>query len=266
MISRLRRFSFLLFLLSIPFSASAYERLVSFRPNITEILFALGLGSKVVGVTEFCNYPPEAQKITKIGGYANRSVERILGLKPDLAVLVPDATTPKIQSALERAGIEVLVVKADSLDDVDASIRMIAAKLSIREKGETLIDSMHRAMERVIGASTERQKALLVIQRRPLVVAGSGTFLSSLMDKAGVDNIAGASSLPYPHFSMESVIAQAPDVIFDLDAADAGDYWSRYASIPAVKAGKVIRLPPDLFVPGPRIPEALRALVAATKP
>lgn len=244
-------------------SASAYDRIVSFRPNVTEILFALGAGGKVVGVTEFCNYPPEAKKIAKIGGYANRSLEKILSLKPDLAVLVPDATTPKIESALKRSGIEVLVVRADSLEDVDASIRAIAAKLGVATRGDELVASMKKRTAASVGTLTTKPKALMVIQRRPLVVAGSGTFLSSLMDKAGVDNIAGRSSLPYPRFSMEAVIAQRPEVIFDLDAAEPGDYWSRYASIPAVASGKVVRLPPDLFVPGPRIPEALKAMVDA---
>lgn len=268
MIFRFRRFfSFFLIFLLPAWSALAYEHIVSFRPNVTEILFALGLGPKVVGVTEFCNYPPEAQKIAKIGGYANRSLEKILSLKPDLAVLVPDATTPKLESALDRSGIEVLVVKADSLEDVDASIRTIASKTGVVARGDALIASIHKGMETAVGKQVRqpKPKALMVIQRRPLVVAGSGTFLSSLMDKAGVDNIAGASTLPYPRFSIEAVIARAPDVIFDLDAAEPGDYWSRYTSLPAVKNGKVVRLPPDLFVPGPRIPEALKALVTAAK-
>ena len=105
----------------------------------------------------------------------------------------------------------------------------------------------------------------MVIQRRPLIAAGGGTFLDDLLKDAGLQNIAGASSLPYPHFSLETVIAQAPEVIIDLDPSDAGDYWSRYPSIPAVKNGAVAKLSPDLFVPGPRIPDALQALIDATR-
>jgi len=233
--------------------AREYRRIVSFRPNVTEILFALGLGPKVVGVTTFCTHPPEAQKIEKIGGYANRSLEKILSLKPDLAVLVPDATTHKLESALARAGIDVLVVKADSIADIEASIRAIAQAAQVPERGETLVADLKQSMDRFTRPRGSNGKALLIIQRRPLIVAGSGTFLSELIDRSGFENIAGSSTLPYPNFSLEAVIARAPDVIFDLDATEPGDYWSRY---------KVIRLSPDLFVPGPRIPEALKALIA----
>jgi iron complex transport system substrate-binding protein len=246
-----------------PSLAFSYERIVSFRPNVTEILFALGLGPKVVGVTTFCKYPPEARKIEKIGGYFNRSLEKILTLKPDLVVLVPDATTPKIEAALHRSGVEVLVVKADTMPDVERAIRDIGTKTGTSPSAESLIADMNRKRDDLMKYRKDgpKKKALLVIQRRPLIAAGGGTFLDDLLKDAGLENIAGSSSLPYPHFSLETAIARSPDVIIDLDPSDAGDYWSRYPSMKAVKNGAVTKLPPDLFVPGPRIPEALKALV-----
>ncbi|HEX5036718.1 MAG TPA: helical backbone metal receptor [bacterium] len=251
------------------FSAPAfsYERIVSFRPNVTEILFALGLGSKVVGVTSFCRYPPEAEKIEKIGGYFNRSLEKTLSLKPDLVVMVPDATTPKVEAALRRSKIEVVVVKADTVSDVETAVRTIAAKAGVSDKAEALIQNMHLRREALLKSvdGLPKKKALMVIQRRPLIAAGGGTFLDDLLKDAGLQNIAGSSSLPYPHFSLETVIAKAPEVIIDLDPSDAGDYWSRYPSLPAVKNGAVAKLSPDLFVPGPRIPDALQALIDATR-
>ncbi|HSA59297.1 MAG TPA: cobalamin-binding protein [bacterium] len=257
----------LLLAVFLPVAGFCRDRIVSFRPNVTEILFALGLGDQVVGVTTFCTHPPEAQKIAKIGGYSNRSLEKILSLKPDLAVIVPDATTPRLESALQRSGVAVLSVKADSLEDVMASIRSIAAKTGVPGRGETLIASLRDRIDAAAAKAKGRpaRKALMVIQRRPLIVAGGGTFLDSLLKLAGAENIAGASRLPYPNFSMETVIARAPDVIIDMDATDTGDFWSRYASLPAVKNGAVKKLPADLFVPGPRIPEALDALIQATQ-
>jgi cobalamin transport system substrate-binding protein len=266
-IPRLRFAARLLFplvlLIGAPSEALSYDRLVSFRPNVTEILFALGLGDKVVGVTTFCRYPPEAQKIEKIGGYFNRSVEKILSLKPDLVVMVPDATTAKAESALRRSGVEVLTVKADSAQDVEDAIRAIAAKTGTEKAGDSLIAGMHTKRDALVRSveGLPKRRALLVIQRQPLIAAGGGTFLDSLLKDAGLVNIAGGSSLPYPRFSLETVLVKGPEVIIDLDPSDAGDYWSRYPSIPAVKSGAVVRLPPDLFVPGPRIPDALKALI-----
>ncbi len=244
-------------------AAGEPQRIISFRPNVTEILFALGLGPKVVGVTDFCRYPPKAEKIEKIGGYFNRRLEKILSLKPDLVILVPDATTAKIESALKRSGIETLVLRADSIEDVYDSIEKIAEAGVVSERGKALIARIRTDMEAKSRAARplSKKKVLLVIQRRPLITAGGGTFLDRLLVLAGGENIAASSKLPYPQFSMEAVVARAPEVIIDFDASDPGDFWDRHASIPAVKNGAVRRLKPDLFVPSPRLPQALQLLI-----
>ena len=97
----------------------------------------------------------------------------------------------------------------------------------------------------------------MVVQRRPLIVAGGGTFLDDLLKKARVENLAGSSKLPYPHYSMESVISHHPDVILDLDISPQDDFWQRYPSL----IDSVERLDPDFFIPGPRLPEALSVLI-----
>jgi iron complex transport system substrate-binding protein len=267
-----KRLAFLVLWLSFSLhnaDAKNYQRIISFRPNVTEILFALGLGPKVVGVTDFCHYPPEvdeSKKIERIGGYFNRRLEKILSLKPDLVILVPDATTFKIESALKRSGTSILVVHADSIDDVYDSIIKIAEANDVSEKGESLVARLRSQMEAKSRTALDlpKVKALLVIQRHPLITSGGGTFLDRLLTLAGGENIAGSSRLPYPQFSMESVIARAPEVIIDFDAADSGDpgdFWSRYDSIPAVKNGAVRYLAPDVFIPGPRLPQALDLLI-----
>ncbi len=257
-----------LFLLTATQEAQAYERIISFRPNITEILFGLGLGPKVVGVTQFCHYPPEAEKIEKIGGYFNRSLEKILSLKPDLVVLVPDGTTSKTESALRRSGIEVLVVHAESIDDVYASIHAIASKTGIPQKGEALVLSLTKKIKEQSDriATLPSKKVLVVVQRRPLIVAGQGTFLDDLLKWAHAENTAGSSKLPYPHYSMESAMSRRPDVILDIDSSESENFWERYPSIPAVSHNTVYRLPPDIFVPGTRLPEALALLIQKIHP
>lgn len=246
-----------------PAEAGEPQRIISFRPNVTEILFALGLGPKVVGVTDFCRYPPEAERIEKIGGYFNRRLEKILALKPDLVILVPDATTAKIEAALKRSGIETLVLRADSIEDVYDSIEKIARANGVADRGNALNARLRADMEEKSRSVRllPKKKVLLVIQRRPLITAGGGTFLDRLLALAGGENIAASSKLPYPQFGMEAVVARAPEVIVDFDASDPGDFWARYPSIPAVKSGAVRRLKPDLFVPSPRLPQALQLLV-----
>lgn len=252
----------LLLLFLLPFSAEGYERIVSLKPGFTEILFALGLGEKVVGVTDYCKYPPEARKKPKIGGYSNPALEKILELRPDLVGMTPDTTPPKIESAIQRAGIETLVVKTNTLQDIYEAIQTVANRTGVPAKGSELVDTIkvqiHREQKRVPQTS---KKGMIVIQRSPLIVVGSRNFLDDLMKIARIENIAGHSALPYPQYSMEVVLEQRPEVIVDIDPAPAGDFWSRYASLPAVQSGSVFHLPPDLFVPGPRVPETLAVLM-----
>lgn len=254
MISRL----FLLLLLFFPPAASAYERIISTRPNVTEILFALGLGNKVVGVTSFCRYPEAAQKIEKIGAYQNRSFEKILSLRPDLVVLVPDATTPKLETFLERAGIPLLIVPADSLADIYSSIRMIAKANLVENAGEALIQKIQTDLQKQHEAiaSLPRKKTIMILQRRPLIAAGPSTFLGELLTLAGGDNVV-TSKLPYPQLSQEFVLGRKIDTLIDIDAEALGDeekiFWTR----------SFTSLSPDLFVPGPRVGEALAALIKA---
>jgi iron complex transport system substrate-binding protein len=250
----MRRILFLIFLVLSP-AASAYDRIVSTRPNVTEILFSLGLGDRVVGVTQFCRYPEAAQKITKIGGYQNRSFEKILSLRPDLVVIAPDATTAKLEVFLERAGIAILKVPSDSLADIYASIRTIARANEVTEAGEALIrkiqkdlQSQHEAI-----ASLPRKKTMIVLQQHPLIAAGPSTFLGEILNLAGGDNIV-SSKLPYPQLSFEFILERRPDVILDIDSTQTSKpIWS----------GPLVTLAPDLFIPGPRVGEALAQLIRA---
>ena len=242
---------------------SAYSRIVSLKPNLTEILFALGAGDRMVGVTTYCKHPPEALKISKIGGYSNPSLEKILLLKPDLVVMIPDSTSPQLEISLQKAWIETLVLKTNSLEDVYGSIEKLGERIQKVEKAQKIVKEMK---EKMLNFPKEKfpKKGILVIQRNPLMVVGSGTFLSDLLKLARIENIAGGSKLAYPRFSMEQLIAHSPDVIFDMDTAPDPFFWKKYTSLPAVKNNSVYFLDPDLFVPGPRLPKALEKLHEAS--
>ncbi len=256
-----RTLPFLFVFLLISFIASAYDRIVSTRPNVTEILFALGLGKRVVGVTQFCNYPEAAKKIAKIGGYQNRSFEKILSLRPDLVVIVPDATTSKLETFLQRAGIAVLTVPADSLADIYASIRMIADANDMADAGESLTRKIQEDLKKQHDAIAvqSRKKTMIVLQQHPLIAAGPSTFLGEILTLAGGDNIV-SSKLPYPQLGYEFILERRPDLIVDIDANPEGrtskPFWT----------GPTVTLPPDLFIPGPRVGEALAQLIRALHP
>ncbi len=275
---------FLIFFLHGRAETKDYQRLISLKPNLTEILFALGVGDHVVGVTTYCKHPPEALKISKIGGYSNPSLEKILLLKPDLVVMIPDSTSPQLEASIRKAGIATLVLKTNSLEDVYESIEKLGEKIQKGERAQKLVREMKHnmcvssresasggdvAISRVnsgdcFASLAMTKKGILVIQRSPLIVVGSGTFLSDLLKFAGIENIAGGSKLAYPRFSMEQLIANSPDVIFDMDTAPDPDFWEKYTSLPAVKNNSVYFLDPDLFVPGPRLPKALKNLHEAS--
>lgn len=251
-----------LIVLLLPSRLAAYDRIVSLKPNVTEILFSLGLGPKIVGVTTYCHHPPEAEALPKVGGYSNPNLEKILGLRPDLVILIPESSSPRMEEAIRRAGIETLVVRTDTLPSVFQAITSIAEKTGTAAAGRKLTDSIHeemRALEARIPRGA-RKKVLVVIQRKPLIAAGGRNFFDDLVRQAGADNIAGDSSLPYPRFSMDSVIAGKPDVILDLDPSPTEDSWSVYATLPAVQAGRIFQMTPDHFLPGPRVAKSLEIL------
>lgn len=244
-----------------PRTLTAYNRIISLKPNLTEILFSLGAGDKIVGDTTYCKHPPEAQKIEKIGGYSNPNLEKILFLKPDLVVMVPDSTSPRLELAIRRAGIETLILKTDSINDIYDTISQLSKKIDSPEKGDRLIQSLKKQIQSEVSFSCPVKKGIFVVQRNPLIVVGSHTFLSDLLQLASIDNIAGQSKLPYPHLSFDQVLAQRPEIIFDMDPAPATGFWEKYSSLPAVKTKSIIFLTPDLFIPGPRLPEALKQLL-----
>ena len=240
-----------------------YSRLVSLKPSATDMIFALGEGDKLVGVTTYCKRPSEAQKIEKVGGYSNPNVEKIISLKPDLVVLIPDATSPRVYEALQRAHIDTLVLKGKSLNDIFVDLETLGEKLGVAEKAKTLSKKLKTEIDQIKQVKKDQttHTAYMVVQRKPLIVAGGGTFLSELLTLAGFKNLGESSTLPYPRLSVETFLQNRPDVIFDIDAAEEEDFWGSFPSLPAVRNHQVIHLPADLFVPDTHIVETLKEML-----
>jgi len=262
-----------------PSREDASLRILSLSPNVTEILFRLGLADQVVGVTDFCRHPPEAEEKPKVGGLLNPSLERMFALDPNLAILLPaHGDLPK---KLSSRGIRSLVVRNDTVEDVLQSIRAIGEETGKAEAAGALIDSMEAAVAAIqSGPPPRARRAMIVVGRAggtidDVSVAGTGTFLDQLLRMAGGKNVFDRSVVPYPQPGLEEIVHRNPEVILELrpEGVDAAvesraalSAWSLLPDLEAVKRGNVFVLTEEyLVVPGPRFDQALERIAEALR-
>lgn len=245
------------------------RRIVSLAPSVTETVFALDRGDRLVGVSTFCDYPPEkVRDLPRAGSYLTPNVERIVSLRPDAVIGVP---TPGNQAAVEQLrslGLVVVIVGEHTIADTWSAIRTVgdwtgnprgAAELVERLQGE--IGAVRDAAARL-----PKRKVLFVVGHDPLIAAGSGLFIDELIGIAGGVNVAASAGGSWPRLSLETVVAAAPAVIIDgAMGSEAGQalaaYWKSYASVPAVRDGRLFPQRSDaLLRPGPRIGRGAREL------
>ncbi|MBI2875515.1 MAG: cobalamin-binding protein [Candidatus Tectomicrobia bacterium] len=260
-------------------SASPPQRIVSLAPSLTEILFALGLGNRVVGVTDFCDYPEAARRRPKVGGYVTPSLEAIVGLKPQLVVAVPDVTNRALLERLSQLEIQVLRHEARGLPDIWSTIEAIGRTTGTQPQAQRLVAEMRERMERV-REQTRRApqvRVLFVFAYDPLVVAGGGTFFDELIRLAGGTNVAGDSRVRYPKYSLEEVLRRDPQVILLpgrhgvsadlLPAQDSAQPWQRWPGISAVRQGRIYTVNDTALIrPGPRLIQGLELLARLLHP
>ncbi|MFN0167291.1 MAG: ABC transporter substrate-binding protein [Bryobacteraceae bacterium] len=259
-------------------------RIISTAPSITETLFALGLGDRVIGVSNYCHYPQEATARPKVGSYLRPNVETIVALKPDLVILqkIPNGSAEQ----LERMDIRALVVEHGNLAGMFAAIRAIGGATGVSPKAEALIREMDAQLGRIRARTRNlsRRSLLFVVGRAPgrlegLIAVGKGSYLNELMDAAGGQNALADSISEYPRISLETVLARNPDVVVDMgDMADTTSVteshkqavvalWSQRPSLKAVAGKRVFAVASDIFVvPGPRVAEAALAFARMLHP
>lgn len=253
------------------------QRIISLAPSLTEILFALGLGNQVVGVTDFCDYPEEAQRKPKVGGYVSPSLEAIIALRPQLVLAVPDLTNQPLLERLSQLGIRVLGHKARNLQDIWSTIEAIGWTTATQTRAQNLVSEMQERVDRIqkITRKALRVRVLFVFSYDPLVVAGGETFFDELIRLAGGINVAGDSRVQYPKYSLEEVLRRDPEVIFlpgrmgaDLPAAgDSARSWKHWPGLSAVRQGRIYKAnDTSLIRPGPRIVQGLEALARVLHP
>ena len=261
--------------------AAEPARIVSTSPSITETLFAIGLGDRVVGVSTFCRYPEIVKTLPRVGTFLHLETEVIARLRPDLVIV--DAGPHDVVRQLTALGIHSVTVERGTLPGVYSSIRVIGSAAGAADRAERLVSELQRRLDRVRAAVSgrSRKKVLIVVGRRAgtltdLVGVGSGSYLSDLVDIAGGINVLGAPGLPeYPRISMETVIRLAPDVV--VDAGDMGDtpedrlrrqaatlqLWNRQTMVAAARGHAIHAVMSDAFVvPGPRVVDVADTLAA----
>jgi|SRR5262245_6484371 len=266
--------------LLVTFAAFAQPmRIVSTSPSITETLFALGVGNRVVGVSTYCRYPPEVSGLPRVGTYARPDPEKIAILRPDLAIIHSgSATLPDRLSALR---IEFLEVSQTSLSDVYVLIREIGRVAGVTTQADRLIQNIRSRLEAIQSQAQGFRKpsVLLLVGKDPgsltnMIGAGPKAYLGELLEIAGGRNIlADAAMIPYPRISLETVVRLDPDLI--LDASGMGDLkedaktmqdrmrepWLRHRELSAVRNGRVVAIASQaLVVPGPRVVDAVELM------
>lgn len=226
-------------------------KIVSLSPAMTENIFALGAGQDLVGVTTFCDYPEEAKKIYKIGDFSNPSLERIIGLKPDLVIVnLPEQT--RIRKELEKLDINIFISSPRTLDDIYNEITAIGRIVKKRQAADSLVNYMKMHISTVDRSSKKR--VYIELSPRPLVTIGAPSFLNELLEMAGAENIFADLGKAYPVVPQEEVIKRNPDVIIVLHPEDIRDRLG-WRTITAISNNKVYTtLNQDhLMRPGPRL-------------
>ena len=254
------------------------RRVVSLAPNLTEIIFAIGAGERVVGVTTYDDYPEEVKELPKVGGFIDPSLEAILAQKPDLVVCTPNPGGRNRMDALSRMGVPVLVLPSYGMEDIFTVIRALGELFEKQESAEKLIDGMQARIAKVaeLVKGARRPKVLLVYGHRPIMAAGPGSFGDSMLKLAGGDNVLKDSRMRYPNVPMEEVIRLMPEVIVDASSSGTGaemtkeeveKVWGRWKVLPAVKNRRVHIFNSALwFRPGPRVAQGLVKLFSILHP
>lgn len=246
------------------------QRIVSLAPANTEILFALGLGEKVVGVTDHCNYPPEAVDKEKVGGFSTPAIEKIIALQPDL-ILAADIHKEEVIADLEERGLTVFALVPENLDGVLRDIQVVGEITGKEEEASELVNQMENRIKAITDKTKdlqERPRVFYITWHDPLWTSGSGTFIHELIEKAGGVNIF-QDVTEHKAVDIELVIARNPEVIIACtghgEARDEPFGWAksepRLGATEARKNQKVYQIDADLVSrSGPRIVDALEWL------
>jgi iron complex transport system substrate-binding protein len=254
--------------------AAPPQRIVSLVPSVTEMIFALGGDDRLVGRTDFCDYPPAARAKTSVGGMIGPSLEAIVALKPDLVIVTRSGNREETFKQILRQRIPVYQITAERIADVKDVARRLGALTGREAAVAPLIDTIDRRVAAVREAVKPygRPRVLYVLWPDPLIVPGSRALVSELIGIAGGDSITAADADDYPRYSLEAAVAKGPEVIVLANHGSksgpiAMDRWRRLTSLPAIKTGRIHSVDGNLMHRyGPRVLDGLDQLARAIHP
>ena len=263
-----------------PIAAQAQPaRIVSLIPAVTEMLFAIGAGDRVVGVSTFDTYPKEATTRPRVGGLFDPNFEAILKLRPDLVVTY--GSQEELYTRLGRASIPTFPYRHAGLSDITTTLRAVGQRTGFADRANQLAAQIEKDLQdvRKSVAGRSRPRTLMVFAReeaslRGLYVSGGVGFLHDMLEAAGGINVMADIKREGLQLSLEQLLARKPDLVLEMRVTER---WSperqareeaawRTVSIPAVRAGRVHFLPDEMLtIPGPRVAAAVKAIAAALR-
>ena len=237
------------------------QRIISLSPNLTEMIYGVGAFDRVVAVSEFCDFPPEVENLPRVGGWQNTNLEKVASLRPDLVILT-EAQAPFVKHHLDGLGIPSLVVRAQSLADIESAIGQVGRAVGRVQEASRLVAELEAELEEVRRrtAGLPRPRVLCVVDRLPgtlrdLYVATSGSFFSELVEIAGGEPLTPPANHQYTKISMEAMVSMDPEVILDIVQSFSGpttvigtgaelaenprEVWNELQDVQAVREGRV---------------------------
>jgi iron complex transport system substrate-binding protein len=251
------------------------KRIVSLGPNITEILYALGLSHRIVGVTTFSNYPEEAKHKPRVGSYVNLNIEKIVSLEPDLIIGTYGGNPKTTVLRLEELGFPVYVTRTETVAEMLGMIEDIGRITDTTETASILVSALRRRIKAVTDRveNASRPLVFLEINAKPLITVGAGSFHNQVITLAGGRNLAADSQARYPQYSLEDVVKRGPDVILISTMDRSGlfeqqkEQWMRWENIPAVQNNRIYFIDSDLVDrASPRIVDGLEEMARLIHP
>lgn len=249
-------------------------RIVSLAPSNTEILFAVGLGDRVVGVDKFSNYPPAAQSKPKITEYTSTNLEQVLAAAPDL-ILATSVVKADVIAAFEGRGIPTIVLNPSNVDGVLENISLVGQLADANADAATLRGGLEARLATIatqLKGATTKPRVFFELEATQFFTVGPKSFIDDQITRAGGANIAADTGTPYPKLSPEQIIARDPEVIILSDEGLGATIESvkqrpGWSVISAVKTGRILGIDPDVASrPGPRVIDSLEQMVRAIHP
>jgi iron complex transport system substrate-binding protein len=249
-------------------------RIISLVPSVTEILFTIGAQDRLVGVTDFCDYPAEARRKPSVGGMLAPSLETMVALKPDLVVATTSGNRHETFDQLARLKIPVYVVNPITVEDV---LDLLSRLGRLADRGEAADRAVAALRERIQAVSARvagrpRPRVLYVLWPDPLIVPARDALVSELIALAGGDSVTADGGQGYPRFSMEAALARNPEVIILASHGSersplVRSKWERFSQVPAVAAGRLHTMDGNLMHRyGPRMVDGLETLARLVHP